>query len=229
MYNAGPNQPFSASITNNNVSLSNPQQQLSNGAAPPVTIPVGNLTGLNQNNYKLPVVYQYSVGVQRAITARSVLNVSYVGNQQRHQNDYQEIDLPNASLLPGLVANSSTYNQVVPYLGYHSIRLSQDESNGHYNSLQASLSGQMTRDLQLNFGYTLSKAMGAAVSQAAVRTLTMSRIPTLAGGTTSVGRRSTAPTSHLSTSYTTSRCSGALRTTWSGLLPVAGRYRESYR
>ncbi len=164
MYNAGPNQPFSASITNNNVSLSNPQQQLSNGAAPPVTIPVGNITGLNANMYKLPVVYQYSVGVQRAITARSVLNVSYVGNQQRHQNDYQDINLPDASLLPGLVANSSNYNQVIPYLGYHSIRLSQNEANGHYNSMQASLSGQMTRDLQLNFGYTLSRAIGSTVS-----------------------------------------------------------------
>ena len=144
-----------------------PQQQLSNGTAPAVTIPVGNITGLNGSNYKLPVVYQYSIGVQRAITARSVLNVSYVGNQQRHQNDYQEINLPDASLLTGttgLVANSGPYNQSVPYLGYHSIRLSQNEANGHYNSLQASLSGQMTRDLQLNFGYTLSKAIGSTVS-----------------------------------------------------------------
>ena len=167
MYNAGPNQPFSASITFNNVSLSNPQQKLSNGTAPAVTIPVGNITGLNGSMYKLPVVYQYSVGVQRAITARSVLNVSYVGNQQRHQNDYQEINLPDASLLTGttgLVANSGPYNQDVPYLGYHSVRLSQNEANGHYNSLQASLSGQMTRDLQLNFGYTLSKAIGSTVS-----------------------------------------------------------------
>ena len=94
----------------------------------------------------------------------SVLNVSYVGNQQRHQNDYQDINLPDASLLPGLVANSSNYNQVIPYLGYHSIRLSQNEANGHYNSMQASLSGQMTRDLQLNFGYTLSRAIGSTVS-----------------------------------------------------------------
>ena len=125
MYNAGPNQPFSASITFNNVSLSNPQQQLSNGTAPAVTIPVGNITGLNGSNYKLPVVYQYSVGVQRAITARSVLNVSYVGNQQRHQNDYQEINLPDASLLTGttgLVANSGPYNQSrsLPRIPLHS-------------------------------------------------------------------------------------------------------------
>ncbi len=164
MYNAGPNQPFSASITNNNVSLSNPQLNLATGAAPAVTIPVGNITGLNGNMYKLPVVYQYSVGVQRSITSRSVLNVSYVGNQQRHQNDYQEIDLPNYGLLSSLITNSGPYNQDVPYLGFHSIRLSQNESNGHYNSLQASLSGQVTKALQLNVGYTLSRAIGAGVS-----------------------------------------------------------------
>lgn len=166
MYNAGPNQPFSASITFNNVSLQNPQQQLTTGTAPAVTIPVGNITGLNANNYKLPVVYQYSVGVQRSITARSVLNVSYVGNQQRHQNDYQEVNLPNASYLPGMVTGDPTapvYNTVTPYVGYHSIRLAQNEANGHYNSLQTSLSGQMTKDLQLNVGYTLSRAIGTGV------------------------------------------------------------------
>ena len=129
MYNAGPNQPFSASITFNNVCLSDPQQQTSaDGTAPAVTIPVGNITGLNGSNYKLPVVYQYSVGVQRSITARSVLNVSYVGNQQRHQNDYQEINLPDASLLTGttgLVANlwSLQSERSLPRIPLHSLCL----------------------------------------------------------------------------------------------------------
>lgn len=166
MYNAGPNQPFSDAITFNNVSLSNPGVNVATGnsvgAAP---ILAGSIVGLNANMYKLPVVYQYSAGVQRSLTARSVLNVSYVGSQSRHQNDYQETNLPNYNLLPTLQAsNGSGYNNDVPYLGYHSIKMAQNEANGHYNSLQASLSGQMTKDLQLNVGYTLSRAVDSATS-----------------------------------------------------------------
>jgi hypothetical protein len=164
MYNAGPNQPFSASLTLNDVSLSNPQLNVITGTPlDKTTLPilVGNITGLNADNYKNPVVYQYSVGVQRSITAKSVLAVQYVGSQNRHQNDYREVNLPDASLLNGLVANSTPYNGDVPYAGYHSIRLSQNEANGHYNSLQASLNGQMTKDLNLSLGYTLSRSIDA--------------------------------------------------------------------
>src|SRR5581483_12449126 len=55
------------------------------------------------------------------------------------------------------------YNSDVPYLGYHSIRLSQDEANAHYNSLQTSLNGQVTKDLNLSVGYTLSKSIDPLV------------------------------------------------------------------
>ena len=55
MYNAGPNQPFSASLTQNNVSLSNPQTNLATGVtltSPNVPITVGNIVGLLYNNYR---------------------------------------------------------------------------------------------------------------------------------------------------------------------------------
>ena len=66
---------------------------------------IGLITGINANDYKLPVSYQFSLGVQQALGARSVLSVSYVGSQDRHQNDYQQINLPAENLLPELVAN----------------------------------------------------------------------------------------------------------------------------
>ncbi|HLH09557.1 MAG TPA: TonB-dependent receptor [Terriglobales bacterium] len=162
MYNAGPNQPFSASTSFNNVSLSNPQMNVQTGAINnTVPIVVGNITGLNSNMYKMPYSMQYSAGVQRSLNTRTVLSVMYVGTQTRHMSDYQEWELPNPSLLPGLVAsNSSTvYNQNVPYIGYHSLRMAQNEASGHYNSLQANVSGQVTKDLQLSAGYTLARAI----------------------------------------------------------------------
>jgi hypothetical protein len=164
MYNAGPNQPFSAGVTQNNVSLSNPKTNLPTGATlvvPPLPILVGNITGLASNNYKPPYVYQYSFGIQRSVTARTVFNLTYVGSLNRHQNDYQQIELPAYNLLPGLVASNSTalYNLTVPYPGYHSINMAMNQASGSYNSLQTSFSGQLTNDLQLNTGYTWSKAI----------------------------------------------------------------------
>ena len=146
MYNAGPNQPFSASVTQNNVSLSNPKTNLATGntlAGSSAPITVGNITGLAQNNYKPPYTYSYSFGIQRAVTNRTVFNLMYVGSASRHQNNYQEFELAPYSQLPSLVASgsSSAYNLQVPYQGFHSIRLSQNNANGNYNSLQTSFSG----------------------------------------------------------------------------------------
>ncbi len=164
MYNAGTNVPFSASLTANNVLLSDPHQTTAGGTTPPAPIVVSSITGLNRQMYDLPVSYQYSIGVQQQLAARSVLSVSYVGNQNRHQNEWSETNLPAASNLPCLTDTTLctggplSYNQVVPFLGFHSLRLAQDDGNAHYNSLQVSLRGKVKRDLDFQFGYTLSRA-----------------------------------------------------------------------
>ena len=169
MYNAGPNAPFSDSVTQNNVSLSNPKTDLASGntlTTPTVPIVVSNLTGLAYDNYKPPYTYSYSFGIQRAVTNRTVFNLMYVGSASRHQNNYQEFSLPAYSLLPTILASSQQsqqYNLNVPYGGYHSLRLAQNVANGSYNSLQTSISGQVTNDLQLNAGYTWSKAIDSVV------------------------------------------------------------------
>ena len=168
MYNAGPNQPFSASLTQNNVSLSNPQTNLATGVtltSPNVPITVGNITGLLYNNYSPPYVDQFSFGIQRAVTNRTVFNLTYVGSLSRHQNNYQEFELAPYSQLPSLIASGSSgqYNLEVPYAGYHSLKMSQNNANGNYNSLQTSFSGNLTNDLQVNAGYTWSKALDSVV------------------------------------------------------------------
>ena len=118
----------------------------------------------HSNNYKLPVSYQYSFGVQQGFGAKSVLSVSYVGNQNRHQNDCREINLPDAK--PSSRAGrkcGSGLQQAVPFLGFRSLRLSQNEANSHYNSLQAraACEGQERSDLQT--AYTYAKAIDPTV------------------------------------------------------------------
>jgi hypothetical protein len=168
MYNGATNTPFDASPTVHSVSLSNPGLNVNTGAVITATdlpvLPVG-ITGIALN-YKPPTSYQYSIGVQQALSAKAVLGLSYVGSQGRHQNDYREINLPPISDIPALLApgGSGALNQEYGYLGYGAIRLSEDEANAHYNSFQVDLHGNVYRDLQLQVGFTYSHAVDSTTS-----------------------------------------------------------------
>ena len=159
MYNAGPNIPFSLNVTNNSIIFENPSILLATGTAAAKPINPASITGLSVNEYKEPVSYQYSVGVQHQLNAESVLAISYVGNQNRYQNDYTETNLPNQTYLPALIGGAQ-YNTApgLPYTGFHSIRLSTNEADSHYNGLQIDLTSHV-RDLTLRAYYTLSRAV----------------------------------------------------------------------
>ena len=162
MYQAGPNVPFSSSATLNNVSLSNPHQNVQNGStivAPPLPIIVPTISELNSARYNLPMSYQYSFGVQRSLVANSVLSVAYVGNLERNQSDAVNTNLPPFAALPSLAVNSGSYNTLLPYQGYHAILTDQDEANSSYNSLQAELHSTLRSGLHLQAAYTFSRAI----------------------------------------------------------------------
>jgi len=160
MYNGGTNVPFSANAGLNNVFLSNPKMNIQSGnTLTGLPIVVTSMTGIAKDNYKAPVSYQYSAGIQHALGTRAVLAASYVGSQGRHQNDYREIDLPAQSLLPSLQANNNAYNTVVSFPGFRSLKMSENEANSHYNSLQLDVHGNVRKDLMLQFGYTLSRSI----------------------------------------------------------------------
>lgn len=169
MYNGAVNPPGDTQPTLNSVSLSNPGLQVTTGnvftSANLPILPVG-VTGTALNNYKPPVSYQYSGGVQQALGANAVLSVSYVGSQGRHENDYRAINLPAITDLPALIAKTLSFNTdpTLTYPGFGGIRLAENEANSHYNSLQASLNGAVKKDLHLQVGYTLSKSVDATTS-----------------------------------------------------------------
>ncbi len=162
MYNAGPNIPFSLNVGLNNVELQNPNILLSTGAAPTFqTIKAADITGLAIDNYKPSASTQYSAGVQHSFGARTVLSVSYVGNQNRHLNDYRNINLPSLSDLALMTSGTLNYQTApsLPYKGFRTLSMAQNEANGHYNSLQVDLNSQASKDLQLRAYYTLSRSI----------------------------------------------------------------------
>src|SRR5215831_2537082 len=163
MYNAGPNVPFSTNINFSNIELENPGTQLSNGQPLVAPITVASITGMDKVNNKLPVSYQYSIGVQHALSARTVLELQYVGNQNRDQNAYLETNLPSSANIAALFANNNAdYNTRVPYLGFHSIRQTEDIQSSHYNGFQAQIHSQIRSGLQLQAAYTVSRAIDPA-------------------------------------------------------------------
>jgi hypothetical protein len=166
MYNGAVNPPGDPNPTLNGVSLQNPGLNLATGniitaAALPV-LPLG-VTGIAVN-YKPPVSYQYSAGVQQAVGAHAVLNISYVGSHGSHENYYQAINLPPLASLPAEVAAGALNNETVTYPGFGGIRLAYNEGNALYNSLQTSLTGTVHRDLHLQVAYTLAKAEDSTTS-----------------------------------------------------------------
>ncbi len=159
MYDAGPNIPFSLNVGLQSVTLTSPGVSLATGTAASRPINPADITGLAVNNYKLPASYQYSVGVQHALSAKSVLTISYVGNQNRHQSNRSEYNLPDPSALPALIGGAKySVAPGLPFPGFRSIRLTAAEANSHYNGLQVDLNSRLGRDLQLRAFYTLSRA-----------------------------------------------------------------------
>ncbi len=166
MYNGAVNPPGDPNPTLNGVSLQNPGQNLTSGniitaAALPV-LPLG-VTGI-ATHYPSPTSYQYSMGVQQAVGAHAVLNVSYVGSHGSHENYYQAINLPPLAALPAEVKAGALNNENVTYPGFGGVRLAYNEGNALYNSLQTSLNGTLFRQLHLQVAYTLAKAEDSTTS-----------------------------------------------------------------
>jgi len=165
MYNAGPNIPFSLNVTLNGTELTNPSLAISTGTAASQPINAAGLQGIDRKDYKLPVSTQYSLGIQRALSAKTVLSVSYVGNTNRHQNDYRNINLPTESAVVA-ANNAHTPYQVSPglsFAGFTQITQSENEANSHYNSMQVDLNSQV-KDLQLRVLYTYSRSIDSTTS-----------------------------------------------------------------
>ena len=166
MYNGAVNPPGDPNPTLNNVSLDNPGLNVTSGnvitAAQLPVLPLG-VTGIALN-YHPPTSSQYSLGVQQGLGTHTVLNISYVGSQGRHENYYQAINLPALSALPAMVTAGALNNEAVTYPGFGGIRLAYNGGNSSYNSLQTSLTGTVHRDLHLQVAYTLAKAQDSTTS-----------------------------------------------------------------
>jgi len=160
MYNGGGNAPFSLNVNNQNVLLSNPSTSILTGVAPPNPIQVGSLQAITLDDYFPTTAYQYSAGIERSLSSKSVLSVAYVGTMTHKLSRNRNINVPDPSNLANIINGvGPAYNTLLPYLGYGTLNMYENLDKGHYNSLQVSLRGQVVKDLSLQAAYTLSRSI----------------------------------------------------------------------
>jgi hypothetical protein len=117
---------------------------------------VPNLIAMSPD-FRTPRVHQYSLGVQHELPWGFLADVAYVGSQGRNLLRTVDINRTNAG------ATAPT-NAARPYRGFGNIQFRQTDATSSYNSLQMSLSRRFAEGLQLNFNYTLSKAVSDSSS-----------------------------------------------------------------
>jgi hypothetical protein len=168
VYNMGPNVPFSEAPTVSNVYLSNPTVSVLTGTAAVAPILPPSIQGISLTDYKNPVSYQWSSGVQQQIWGGAVVQATYVGNIGRHQNDLIDINSPEPTNPQGpqVVAGSLNINAIRPYPGFGSILMSENAANSKYNALQTELRLREVKGLTLQVAYTYSKAYDTTTGSA---------------------------------------------------------------
>jgi hypothetical protein len=123
--------------------------------------------------------------VQRQLPFAMIVDVAYVGNQQRHQpiqfninavplgtaflpqyvtpgnagyNFFGPVTASNPGALPG--SNAQDASVMRPYPGFGTLTMNENGANVHYNSLQATLSKRLGHGLMFSAAYTYGRTAG---------------------------------------------------------------------
>ena len=125
-----------------------------------------NVSGTYRTGQKLPLTYQYNVGIQREIGFKTVLDVAYAGSNTHHQayNFNPNILPTGVRFLPSnrdvtktpSAANPGALDDVFlrPIRGFNDINISGFGYTGRYDSLQASANRRFSQGVMFSAAYT---------------------------------------------------------------------------
>jgi len=144
----GGNPPFQPQVSVSNGSVDSPN---AGGAA---SLPFAMTA--QDVEFKHPVAYMWSTGIQRELPGGFVLDATYVGRLGKYLQRERNIN----QLLPGTLQANPGVNVAAlrPYLGYGAIRLAENAGRSTYNSLQLSADRRYANGLKVGAAYTLSKS-----------------------------------------------------------------------
>jgi len=114
----------------------------------------------------LPRVMNFSLGIQREIGFKTVLDAAYVGSLGRHLLYVRNINaIPMYARFDPANADPTTGSPLAdnflrPYQGLGNINVRGFGATSNYNSLQVTANRRMSGGLQFGVSYTFSKALG---------------------------------------------------------------------
>jgi hypothetical protein len=160
VYNGGPNPPFSFDPSVSDVYYSNPSVSNTTGLKAAVPIfPAG--FSAPAKDYLIPTSHQWSMGLQHELMPRAVLAVMYVGNEDSHQQDFRNINMPLLSnpLRSEVRAGTLAANLIRPYLGFANITYEENATSSNYNSLQVNFRVDNYKGFTFQSAYTWSHSI----------------------------------------------------------------------
>jgi hypothetical protein len=128
-------------------------------------------------NFHTPTIYNYSIGIQRELGFKTVIEISYVGSQSRHLGEQRNINgVPdtgkfinlhpeNRNPFSAVTQNGSTQLGALgddflrPFQGYQDIQLISYSGTSNYNALQVQVNRRYTKGFQYGVAYTWSKTL----------------------------------------------------------------------
>jgi Carboxypeptidase regulatory-like domain/TonB-dependent Receptor Plug Domain len=130
-----------------------------------------NVFGL-ERDAPTPRSYNYSIGIQREIGWKTVIDVTYAGSVGRHLEVVRNINVvpDGARYLDVNPQNRDPRNPASPlpaeflrpYRGYQDINIRSHFGTSDYNGLQIQLNRRYIRGLQFSAAYTFAKTRGIA-------------------------------------------------------------------
>ena len=155
--NAFVNPPFNdrATFTGAAVTLANP------GGGTLGALPIRGLIA-SADDFKTPEVQQWSLGIQRELFRRGVLDISYVGTKGDHLIRQLNLNLPDPA--DALRVGAANRNTVRPFLGYAAINYRETSAISRYHGMLSSFTYRFGDGFSLTTSYTFSKNMTDATN-----------------------------------------------------------------
>ena len=127
--------------------------------------PFGTVYGLDYTSDSGPYEMQYNLTVQRDVGHGMVASLGYVGAQgvhlynQRNQNSPSLVDAAGNPVSPTCTSPSCFFKGPVPNPAFNGLDNTAPTSHSTYNGLVASLTRQVSRNLQGQVSYTFSRCI----------------------------------------------------------------------
>jgi len=151
----GGNPPFQPNASVANGVADNP------GAGGAASIPL--VVTSQSKTFRNPEAWNWNFTVEREMFWKSILSVGYVGRRGLHLQRESDINQPTTAVR---AANPLVNpNALRPFLGFGSIRQTDNVASSRYNSLQAAWNRRFTDGLMFGVSYTLSKSMDDGSNQ----------------------------------------------------------------